>query len=31
MTQGNKVSRMVAWTFLNDMQHIQWSLKRWKD
>ena len=30
MTQGNKVSRMVAWTFLNDMQHIQWSLKRWK-
>jgi 23S rRNA (adenine1618-N6)-methyltransferase len=30
MNQGNKVSRMVAWTFLNDMQHIQWSLKRWK-
>jgi len=30
MTQGNKISRMVAWTFLNEMQHIQWSLKRWK-
>ena len=30
MSQGNKVSRIVAWTFLNDMQHIQWSLKRWK-
>ena len=30
MTQGNKVSRIVAWTFLNDTQHIQWSLKRWK-
>jgi len=30
MAQGNKVSRLVAWTFLNEMQHIQWSLKRWK-
>ncbi len=30
MTQGNKVSRMIGWTFLNDLQHIQWSLKRWK-
>lgn len=30
MTQGNKISRLVTWTFLNDMQHIQWSLKRWK-
>lgn len=29
MSQGNKVSRIVAWTFLNDAQHIQWSLKRW--
>jgi len=30
MTQGNKISRIVTWTFLNDMQHLQWSLKRWK-
>ena len=30
MTQGNKISRMIAWTFLSDVQHIQWSLKRWK-
>lgn len=30
MTQGNKISRLVTWTYLNDTQHIQWSLKRWK-
>ena len=30
MAQGNKMSRIVAWTFLNDIEHIQWSLKRWK-
>lgn len=30
MSQGSKVSRLVAWTFLNETQHIQWSLKRWK-
>lgn len=30
MAQGNKISRIVAWTYLNDMQHIQWSLNRWK-
>jgi 23S rRNA (adenine1618-N6)-methyltransferase len=30
MTQGNKISRFVAWTFLTETQHIQWSLKRWK-
>lgn len=30
MTQGSKISRLVAWTYLNEMQHIQWSLKRWK-
>lgn len=30
MTQGNKISRVVTWTYLNDTQHIQWSLKRWK-
>lgn len=30
MSQGSKISRLVAWTFLTDTQHIQWSLKRWK-
>ena len=30
MKQGNKISRLVAWTFLNTTQHIEWSLKRWK-
>ncbi len=30
MSQGNKISRFVAWTFLTETQHIQWSLKRWK-
>lgn len=30
MSQGSKISRLVAWTFLTDNQHIQWSLKRWK-
>ena len=30
MSQGNKISRLVAWTFLSETQHIQWSLNRWK-
>jgi 23S rRNA (adenine1618-N6)-methyltransferase len=30
MSQGNKISRIVCWTFLTETQHIQWSLKRWK-
>lgn len=30
MSQGSKMSRFVAWTFLTETQHIQWSLKRWK-
>ena len=30
MAQGNKISRIVCWTFLTETQHIQWSLKRWK-
>jgi len=30
MSQGNKTSRLVAWSFLNETQHIQWSLNRWK-
>ena len=30
MSQGNKTSRLVAWSFKNETQHIQWSLNRWK-
>jgi 23S rRNA (adenine1618-N6)-methyltransferase len=30
MSQGNKISRLVAWTFMTETQHIQWSLNRWK-
>ena len=30
MSQGNKISRLVAWTFLSEQQHMEWSLKRWK-
>ena len=31
MSQGSKISRMLAWTFLNENEHIQWSLKRWNN
>ena len=31
MNQGNKVSRLVAWTYFTEMQHLHWSLKRWKE
>lgn len=30
MSQGNKISRIVAWSFKNETKHIQWSLNRWK-
>lgn len=30
MTQGQKVSRIVAWTFLNSSQQENWRVKRWK-
>jgi 23S rRNA (adenine1618-N6)-methyltransferase len=30
MSQGNKTSRLVAWSFMTETQHIQWSLNRWK-
>ncbi len=30
MAQGQKVSRIVAWTFLNTEQRQEWSLKRWR-
>ena len=30
MTQGNKENRLVAWTFMNENQRIQWSLKHRK-
>lgn len=29
MSQGNKISRIVAWTFLNDIQQKEWKEKRW--
>lgn len=30
MGQGNKVSRMVAWTFLTKQEQKEWIQKRWK-
>lgn len=30
MMQGNKKSRIVAWTFLTPEQQKQWKMKRWK-
>jgi 23S rRNA (adenine1618-N6)-methyltransferase len=30
MAQGQKVSRIVAWTFLNETQQNEWRMKRWK-
>ena len=29
MTQGNKLSRIVAWTFLGEKRRSQWVEKRW--
>lgn len=29
MTQGNKISRFVAWTFLNKEQQVAWVKERW--
>lgn len=29
MSQGNKVSRFVAWTFLTPVQQLAWASKRW--
>ena len=29
MAQGQKVSRIVAWTFLNESQQKDWRIKRW--
>ncbi|MES2592915.1 MAG: 23S rRNA (adenine(1618)-N(6))-methyltransferase RlmF [Bacteroidota bacterium] len=29
MAQGQKVSRIVAWTFLNRAQQTEWAQKRW--
>ena len=28
MKQGNKISRIVAWTFLNSVQQKEWQVKR---
>lgn len=30
MAQGQKVSRIVAWTFFNEVQQKNWRMKRWK-
>jgi 23S rRNA (adenine1618-N6)-methyltransferase len=29
MTQGNKSSRIVAWTFLTPVQQTKWAITRW--
>lgn len=29
MAQGQKISRIVAWTFLNESQQNDWRIKRW--
>jgi 23S rRNA (adenine1618-N6)-methyltransferase len=29
MTQGQKKSRIVAWTFLNERQQQAWRSERW--
>jgi 23S rRNA (adenine1618-N6)-methyltransferase len=29
MSQGQKVSRIVAWTFLNETEQMEWKNKRW--
>ena len=29
MAQGQKISRIVAWTFLNESQQQDWRVKRW--
>jgi 23S rRNA (adenine1618-N6)-methyltransferase len=31
MKQGNKISRIVAWTFLNNAQQKEWQIKRWSN
>jgi len=30
MGQGNKVSRIVAWTFLSEIEQEKWRISRWK-
>jgi 23S rRNA (adenine1618-N6)-methyltransferase len=30
MSQGQKKSRVVAWTFLNEKQREEWRKRRWK-
>jgi len=31
MKQGNKISRIVAWTFLNTAQQKEWRISRWNN
>ena len=30
MGQGNKISRMVAWTFLHKAEQQKWAMEKWK-
>jgi 23S rRNA (adenine1618-N6)-methyltransferase len=30
MAQGQKMSRIVAWTFLDEKQQLAWRVARWK-
>ncbi len=30
MAQGQKISRMIAWTFQNPQQQAEWAAKRWQ-
>ena len=30
MRQGNKISRIVAWTFLDEKQQKDWKSEKWK-
>nr|NYE67402.1 23S rRNA A1618 N6-methylase RlmF [Mucilaginibacter sp. E4BP6] len=31
MSQGQKVSRIVAWTFLDEAERAAWKQKHWSD
>lgn len=30
MSQGQKISRIIAWTFLDGAAQLEWKMKRWK-
>ncbi len=31
MSQGNKISRIIAWTFLDEKQQAEWQNRRWEE